>query len=467
MKKVERTELAIIGAGPGGYVAALRGAQLGKKVVLMEEDRVGGTCTNYGCIPTKFLLHETQILKEARHNPRLRGKEGLQLDWPQVQQMRQSIIGRLVKGIEFLLEKNGVKLIKGKARLIDERCAAVETAEEEITVEAERLILATGSRAADLPFLQADGSRVITSREALELEEPPASMIIIGAGAIGLELGSIFARLGTRITILEILAGPLPGADRQLAERLGRLLKRQGIDIRTEMKVEKAEILENKVRLSGTCLKTGQPFEVEGEKVLLAAGRRPNSEIITQLDSALCGPGGFVKVNKYLETNLPRVYAVGDLIGGKLLAHKAMHEGILAVENAFGARHSLEPQMVPMAVFTDPELASVGWTEEEATERGLKVKIGLFPLQASGRAVAMEKSEGLVKILADENNRLIGAHLLAPAASEMIGEMALALRLGLRIEEIGHTIHVHPTLSEALAEASLKALNQALHLINE
>jgi dihydrolipoamide dehydrogenase len=255
----------------------------------------------------------------------------------------------------------------------------VETAEEEITVEAERLILATGSRAADLPFLQADGSRVITSREALELEEPPASMIIIGAGAIGLELGSIFARLGTRITILEILAGPLPGADRQLAERLGRLLKRQGIDIRTEMKVEKAEILENKVRLSGICLKTGQPFEVEGEKVLLAAGRRPNSEIIKQLDSALCGPGGYVKVNKYLETNLPRVYAVGDLIGGKLLAHKAMHEGILAVENAFGARHSLEPQMIPMAVFTDPELASVGWTEEEATERGAESKNRAFP----------------------------------------------------------------------------------------
>jgi len=467
MKKVEKTELAIIGAGPGGYVAALRGAQLRKKVILMEEDRVGGTCTNYGCIPTKYLLHETQILKEVRHNPRFRGKEGLNLDWPQVQQMRQSIIDRLVKGIEFLLEKNGVKLIKGKARLINERCAAVATAEEEITIEAERLILATGSRAADLPFLKADGTRVITSREALELEEPPGSMIIIGAGAIGLELGSIFTRLGTRVTILEILARPLPGVDRQLAERLARLLKRQGIEIQTQMKVERAEIFENKVKLSGTCLKTGQPFEVEGEKVLLAAGRRPNSEIVKQLDSALCGPGGFVKVNEYLETDWPQVYAVGDLIGGKLLAHKAMHEGILAVENAFGARHSLEPQMIPVAVFTDPELASVGWTEEEAMERGLKIKIGLFPLHASGRAVAMEKSEGLVKILADDNNRLVGAHLLSPAASEMIGEMALALRLGLRIEEIGRTIHVHPTLSEALAEASLKTLNQALHLIND
>jgi len=467
MKKLEKTELAIIGAGPGGYVAALRGAQLKKKVILIEEDRVGGTCTNYGCIPTKYLLHETQILKEARHNPRLRGKEGLILDWAQIQQSRQAIIDRLVRGIEFLLEKNGIKLIKGKARLIDERRVAVATDEEEIAVEAERLILATGSRSADLPFLKADGSSIITSREALELEEPPGSLIIIGAGAIGLELGSIFARLGTKVTILEILSRPLPGADRQLAERLGRLLKRQGIDIRTEMKVERAEILENKIRLSGICLKTGQPFEVEGERVLLAAGRRPNSEIVKEMDSALCGPGGFVKVNEYLETDRPRVYAIGDLIGGKLLAHKAMHEGILAVENAFGARRCLEPQMIPMAVFTDPELASVGWTEEEAAERGLKVKIGLFPLQASGRAVAMEKSEGLVKILADENNRLVGAHLLSPAASELIGEMALALRLGLRIEEIGRTIHVHPTLSEALAEASLKALNQALHLIND
>lgn len=465
--KEEKTEVAIIGAGPGGYVAALRGAQLKKRVILIEEDRVGGTCTNYGCIPTKYLLHETQILKEAKGNSRLKGRESLQLDWFEVQKTRQTIIDRLVKGIEFLLEKNGVRLIKGKAHLIDPRHVAVVSNQNEMRIEAERVILAMGSRSADLPFLKADGSKIITSREALEIAPPPASLIIIGAGAIGLELGSIFARLGTKVTILEILERPLPGADRQLAERLGRLLRRQGIEIQTDMKVEKAEILQDKIKLSGTCFKTSKPFQVEAEKVLLAAGRRPNSEIVREIDSSLCERSGFVKVNEYFETDWPGVYAIGDLIGGKLLAHKAMHEGLLAMENAFGARYSLESHLIPMAVFTDPELASVGWTEEEAAERGLQVKIGLFPLQASGRAVAMEKSEGLVKILADDKNKLIGAHILSPAASEMIGEMALAIRLGLKVEEIGRTIHVHPTLSEALSEASLKALNQALHLLND
>ncbi len=463
----EKTEVAIIGAGPAGYVAALRGAQFRKKVILIEEDKVGGTCTNYGCIPTKYLLHETQILKEAKENSRLKGSESLRLDWFEVQKTRQTIVDRLVKGIEFLLTKNGVKLIKGRARLIDQRHIEIVGDQEERVIEAERIILATGSRSADLPFLKADGAKIITSREALEMATLPASLIIIGAGAIGLELGSIFARAGTKVTILEILERPLPGTDRQLAERLGRLLRLQGIDIQTEMKVERAEIFQDKVRLSGTCLKTDKPFQIEAEKVLLAAGRRPNSEIVREIDSSLCDFSGFVKVNEYFETAWPGVYAIGDLIGGKLLAHKAMHEGLLAIENAFGGSHSLESRMIPMAVFTDPELASVGLTEDEAEEMGIRVKVGLFPLKASGRALAIGKSEGLVKILADEKNNLVGAHILSPAASEMIGEIALALRLRLKVEEIGRTIHVHPTLSEALSEASLKAINQALHILND
>lgn len=464
--KEEKTDIAIIGAGPGGYMAALRGAQLGKKIILIEEDRVGGTCTNYGCIPTKFLLHETQILKEARSHARILGNDGLILSWPEVQKAKQAIVDRLVKGIEFLLEKNGIILIKGKARLIDKRRLQVE-GNNEIIIEAEKIILAMGSRSADLPFLKVDREKVISSREALELAEIPASMIIVGAGAIGLEFASIFARLGTKVTVLEILPRPLPGCDHQLAERLARLMKRQGIEIQTQMKIEKAEILADKVRLSGLCLKTKLPFSQEAEKVLLAIGRRPNSEIIQEVEASLCDQGGWVKVNEYFETRWPGVYAIGDLIGGKLLAHKAMHEGMLAIENANGACHSLDPSTIPMAVFTDPELASVGLTEEECQERNLKIRVGLFPLQANGRAVAMEKSEGLIKIIANENDKIIGAHLLAPAASEMIGEMALAIRLGLKLEDLGRSIHVHPTLSEALAEASLKAMNRAFHLINE
>jgi len=467
MIKREKVDTVIIGAGPGGYVAALRGSQLKKKVALIEEDKVGGTCTNYGCIPTKFLLHETQVLAEAKRSPRIKGREAFQFDWAEAQKTRQKIIDRLVKGVEFLLEKNGVKLIKGKARFGDKRLISVVSPEEEILIEAEKVILATGSRAAELSCLQADGRKVLTSREALELKEPPSSLIIIGAGAIGLEMGSIFSRVGTKVIILEILPRPLPGSDRQLAERLGRILKRQGIEIQTEMRVEKAEVLSGGVRLSGTCLKTNSPFSLEADLVLLAAGRRPNSEIVRDIDSRLCGRGGFVQVNQFLETAWKDVYAVGDLVGGKLLAHKAMHEGILAMENACGAHQVLEPQNIPLAVFTDPELASVGWTEEEAQEIGLRPRVSVFPLQASGRAVAMEKTEGLVKMVADEDGKIIGAHILSPSASEMIGEMTLAVRLGLKLEDIGRTIHVHPTLSEALSEVSLKAMNQALHLLND
>ncbi len=467
MEKRLKAELAVIGAGPGGYVAALRAAQLKKQVILMEEDRVGGTCTNYGCIPTKFLLHETQVLTEAKKNRRLRGSDHLALDWAEVQKTRQAVIDRLVKGIEFLLERNGIKLLRGKARLLDKQRISLATEQEEILVEAEKIILATGSSSADLPSLRADGKKVLTSREALELAAVPARLLVIGAGAIGLEMGSIFSRLGTQVTILEILSRPLPGLDQQLAERLARLLKRQGIEIRTEMRVEKAEITTTGISLSGTCLKTKTPFSLEADLVLLAAGRRPNSEIVSQVDASLCGRGGFIQVNEFWETSWPGVYAIGDVVGGKLLAHKAMHEGILAVENAYGARHRLDPDTIPMAVFTDPEFASVGLCEEEAQERGWKISTGVFPLQASGRAVAMEKTEGMVKIVADETGRIIGGHILSPAASEMIGELAQAVRLGLKLEEAAKTIHVHPTLAEALSEASLKAMKQALHLLNE
>lgn len=467
MEKRIKVELAIIGGGPGGYVAALRAAQLQRQVVLVEEDRVGGTCTNYGCIPTKFLLHETQVFNEAKKNGRITGNSGLVLDWAAVQKTRQAIIDRLVRGIEFLLARNRVQLIKGQARLINPRSLVVETEEGEVSVEPERLILATGSRAANLPGLEADGQKVVTSREALEIASPPGRLVIIGAGAIGLEIGSIFSRVGTKVTILEILHRPLPGADRQLAERLGRILKRQGLDIRTEMRVEKAAISASGVQLSGTCLRTGEVFSLGADLVLLAAGRRANSELVARLEPNLCDRAGFVRVNEFLETAWPGVYAVGDLVGGKLLAHKAMHEGSMAAENAFGAASTIDQTSIPMVVFTDPELASVGLCEEEAQERGIKFKVGLFPLQASGRAVAMEKSEGLVKIIADEEDRVLGAHLLSPAASEMIGEMTLAVRLRLKLEDLARTVHVHPTLAESLAEASLKALGRPLHSLLE
>ncbi len=461
-----KKDIAIIGGGPGGYVAALRAAQLGRKVVLFEEDRVGGTCMNYGCIPTKYLLHQTKILKEVRETRTVTGGAGVGLDWPAVQTGRQAVVDRLVRGVEFLLEKGKVEIIKGRARLEDAGRVTVETPDGPKTYQAGAVILATGSRAASLPFLSPNGTEVVTSTEALAFAEVPKSLLIIGAGAIGLEMGSIYRRLGTDVTVLEILPGITPGSDKETAIRLERALKKQGLKVLTQMSIADAHVTPGKVTLKGTSLKTSAPFEYSADRVLLAAGRKPNSAGLAPEGALKLGRGGYVEVNERLETGIPGVYAIGDLIGGKLLAHKAYHDGVVAVENACGMTRSVDYRALPMAVFTDPEFASVGLTQEEADAKGIKVRAGVFPLQASGRALTMDSTDGCVKVLADEKERIVGAHIVAPGASEMIHELALAVSREATLSEIGGLIHIHPTLSECIGEAALKAKNEALHLLN-
>jgi dihydrolipoamide dehydrogenase len=464
----EKRDLIIIGGGPGGYVAALRAAQLRKKVTVIEEDRIGGTCMNYGCIPTKFLLSQTKTWSELRHNPRIEGwRETVRLNWPSVQKEKRAVVDRLVRGTEFLLERNGVEVLKGRGELKSERKVLFCGHAEEKALDAEKIILATGSASAGLPFLKPDGNTVITHLEALDFEDVPRSLVVIGAGAIGLEIGTIYSRVGTEVTVLEILPTILPGTDRQMAARVERSLKRQGLKIFTEMRIEESFREAGRVSLKGTCLKSGQPFEFGAEKVLLAAGRRPNSEFLREGFGELLDRGGFVQVSARLETAAPGIYAIGDLIGGKLLAHKASHEGIMAAENAAGGSGEMDYRALPMAVFTEPELASVGLTEDEAKAAGLQIQVGLFSLQANGRALTLENPEGMVKIIAGRDDRVIGAHILAPFASEMIPEMTLAVRLGLTVQDVSQTIHVHPTVSEAMMEAALKAKGMALHALNQ
>jgi dihydrolipoamide dehydrogenase len=464
----ERRDLVIIGGGPGGYVAALRAAQLRKKVTVVEEHRIGGVCMNYGCIPTKYLLHQTQMFDELKHNPRIEGiREGAQLNWAKVQEGKRMAVDRLVKGVEFLLQRNGVEVLKARGTVCRERTVICRSDAEEKTLEPEKVILAMGSRTAALPFLKPNGKEVITHVEALDLESVPRTLAVIGAGAIGLEIGTIYSRLGTDVIVLEIMPTILPGMDRQMAVRLERALKKQGLKILTEVRIEETGVDGKEVHLKGTHLKTGVPFDHAAEKVLLAAGRKPNSEILAGDFSSLLDRGGFVRVNARLETDQPGVYAIGDLIGGKLLAHKAEHEGIVAVENAAGLSREMDYQALPMAVFTEPEFASVGLTEEEARSRGIQIRVGLFSLQANGRAVTLESPEGLVKVIASADDRIVGAHILAPHASELIVEMTLAVHLGLSLRDIGSIIHVHPTLSEATREAALKAMGMALHALNE
>lgn len=464
----EKRDLVIIGGGPGGYVAALRAAQLRKKVTLIEDDRIGGTCMNYGCIPTKFLLSQTKTWSELKNNPKIEGwRETVRLDWASVQKEKRAVVDRLVRGTEFLLERNGVEILKGRGGLRRERGVIFRGPDGERALEAEKIILATGSRSAGLPFLKTDGNAVISHLEALDLEVVPKSLIVVGAGAIGLEIGTIYSRVGTEVTVLEVLPAILPGTDRQMASRLERLLKKQGLQIFTEMRIEESVRASGEVSLKGTCLKTGKPFAFSAEKVLLAVGRRPNSEFLRDGFGELLDRGGHVQVNARLETAAPGIYAIGDLIGGKLLAHKASHEGIMAAENAAGGSAEMEYGALPMAVFTEPELASVGLTEDEAKAAGLQTRVGLFSLQANGRALTLENPEGMVKIIAAGDDRIIGAHILAPFASEMIPEMTMAVRKGLTVQDVSQTIHVHPTVSEAMMEAALKAKGRALHALNQ
>lgn len=462
----ELYDLAVIGSGPGGYVAALRAAQLGKRVVLVEKERVGGTCINWGCIPTKYLLHQAKVYSECHTNPNLDGPwDQITVNWERIQQKKQENVDRLVKGIEFLLKRNGIHLIQGQAALKNDKHIQVQSKDGEQDLESDTIILATGSQPAVLPHIIPDGQAVITSRQALELETIPESLLVIGAGAVGLEIGMIFRNFGAEVSILEILPSILPGADREMAKRLERLLKIQDLHIHTQMKIETVSVEGNKTCLNGVCLRDEKPFEFKGDKVLLAVGRKPNSVGLENLDLPL-DEAGFVRVDEHLETSIPGIYAIGDLIGGQLFAHKASHEGIAAVENACGRSHRLDYAALPMAVYTEPEFASVGLTEADAEERGLKIQVGSFSLQASGRALTLGQSEGLVKLIADEEDRLVGAHILSPQASELIAEMTLAIHKKVTIQDVASTIHVHPTLSEAVMEAAMKIKGRAVHVLN-
>lgn len=461
-------DLAVIGGGPGGYVAAIRAAQLKKRVVLVEKDRIGGTCMNYGCIPAKYLLHQTKIYRELKENKNIEGPlEKIKFNWKRVQEEKNKIVERLVKGIEFLLRKNGIEIVKGEGFIKSEKQIAVKTEGGDQILESDKIILATGSRPAALPFLEPNGKEVVTSREALEFDSIPTKMLVVGAGAVGIEMGSIYQRLGSDVSVLEIMPTILPGSDREMVVRLERILKQQGLKIHNQMRIEESNIKKNRVSLKGTDLKTQSAFEFEAEKVLLAVGRKPNTEGLTGKDlKLLLDKQGFVKVNNLLETSIPGIYAIGDMIDGYLLAHKASHEGIIAAENASGLKAEISYKALPQAVYTEPEFSSVGLTEEEAKERGIKIQVGLFSLQANGRALTTGSQEGMVKIIADEEDEIIGAHILAANASEFISEISLAMKRGLKIQDVSSSIHIHPTLSEAVMEAALKVKNQAIHILN-
>jgi len=462
-----RFDLAVIGGGPGGYVAAIRAAQLGMSVALVEKEKLGGVCLNIGCIPTKALLRNAELLGLLKHASEFGiSFDNLKADFGVAVKRSQQIAQRLSKGVEFLMKKNKVEVLKGEGRLLpSKRVAIFSNGEATGEVEAERVILATGSRPKLLPGLEVDGKRVLTSNEALTLEAAPRSIVIIGAGAVGVEFADIFSAYDVQVTLVEMLPRVLPTEDAELSDLLAKAFVKKGIRVVTGAKVQEARVGADRVTLK---LQKGEVVEeLSAEVVLVAVGRAPNTGGIGLQEAGVTlGQGGFIEVDAKLRTAIPTVYAIGDCIGGPLLAHKAMYEGIAAVEDMAGVGGAtVDPRRIPNCTYCEPQVASIGLTEEQTKEQGFRVTVGRFPFQANGKALAIGSAEGLVKVIADaKTGEILGVHIIGPEATELIAEAGSAITLEATPEAVAHAIHAHPTLSEALAEASLAALGRAIHI---
>ena len=460
-------DVGIIGAGPGGYVAAIRAAQLGLKVALIEKrGRLGGTCLNVGCIPSKSLLDSSELYWKARYELKDRGisVENPQFDLGVMQRNKTEVVDQLTSGLEILMKKNRVDVFFGAGEIVSPGTVrvTVDNGGEDEMLETESTILATGSVPAALPFLPFDGQRIVDSTAALSLEKVPKRLLVVGAGAIGLELGSVWARLGSEVTVVEVMDSILPGWDLQTSRMLKKLLVNQGMEFHLSTKVigfekKKTEVvLKNEVR-------NGEAFDLAAEKVLVAVGRKPyfGQELAA---IGIESEGGRIRVDGGFRTTAPGIYAIGDLIDGPMLAHKAEEDGIACAEIIAGRPGSIDYDTIPGVVYTRPEAASVGKTEEELKGAGVAYEKGSFPFRANGKALATGETDGFVKILTNaETDRILGAHIVGPHASILIAEIVSVMEFGGSAEDLGRTVHAHPTLSEAVREAALSAGEGAIH----
>ena len=456
--------IIVIGGGTGGYVAAIRAAQLGAQVTLIEKDALGGTCLNRGCIPTKALLQSADMLakiKEAGVFGISAGK--VSIDFSAVTKRKNAVVEQLVSGVTFLMKKNKVKVIEGIATLIDSKTVEILGGSERVT--ADNIIIATGSKPSTIPVKGIDESGVITSDEALVMEQSPKSIVIIGGGVIGLEFAQIMSRLGSEVIIVEMMPQILPTEDTEVANMLGGILEKDGIKIFTSATVKSIASAGRKGSLVSFTTKDGKgEQEVIVEKVLLSVGRQPNTDDLGVDKLGLAMEKGRIVANERMETNIPGVYAVGDVIGGLMLAHVAMDEGKCAAENIMGADCKIDYWAVPRCVYTSPELAGVGITEAEAKEEYGDIKVGRFPFKANGKALILDETAGMVKIIAEARyKQILGVQILGPHATGLIAEAVLGIKMEATLEEIAATIHAHPTLSEAVLEAALNAEGKTIH----
>jgi dihydrolipoamide dehydrogenase len=456
-------KIAILGAGPGGYVAAIRAAQLGAEVTVIEESEVGGTCLHWGCIPTKTLIASAEVLHKAKNAQSF----GLQLDGsisPNIQKIvdrKNKVVGIQVKGIRGLFKSWGVRLVEGRGVMVGPKKLNVtlkDGSTEE--VDTDRIIIATGSKPAHIPVFPFDGKRIISSDQAINPDSVPKSLLIVGAGVIGCEFAFIYKEFGAEVTMVELMPNAVSTEDEEISQILERELKKSKIKLLTNTSVEKVDVKEE-----GVSVQLSKGNTVEVEKVLVSIGRAVNSENIGLEEVGVKkGQRGELIVDSRMQTNIDGVYAIGDVVGGIMLAHLASKEGIVAAENAMDGNTEVNYDVIPAAIFTSPEIGSVGLREKQAVEKGIKYKVGRFQFRALGKAHAMGEIAGLFKIISDkETDKILGAHIIGPHASDLVHEAAVAMEKGLTSKDIAHTIHAHPTLAEGIMEAAEDVYDSAIH----
>lgn len=459
-------DLLVIGSGPGGYVAALRGAQLGLKTAIVEKGNLGGTCLNVGCIPSKALLHSTELHHAARHDAARHGLKisGMEIDLPAILKQKDGVVNKLRMGVNGLLRKRKVDILPGLGCLAGEGRVNIENGKNSQTVSAKEIVIATGSSTIELPFMPNDGHKIVSSDEAIAFDEVPGKLVIIGAGAIGLELGSVWARLGSEVTVVEMLPQIAPLFDTDVATAAQKLFEKQGLKFSLCTSVKGCE--EKDGGLIVKAEKDGKPLEFPADRVLVAVGRKPNTEGLHAEKVGLeFADRGRIKVDQQFRTNIPGIRAIGDVTDGPMLAHRAEEEGVACAEIIAGKPGHVNYDVIPGVVYTDPEIAMVGLTEEMAKEQGRSVKVGKFPFMANGRALATDATDGFVKIVADaKTDKLLGAQILGHGASEQIANVIGHMEYGGSAEDLGRTIHAHPTMSEAIKEAALAVDGNAIHM---
>lgn len=464
----EAFDVAIIGSGPGGYAAAIHAGQAGLRTVLIEKQkRLGGTCTLIGCIPTKAMLHSADLIEEIRHAAThgiaVQGEP--KVDMAAVLAQKNKVVEQSSNGVSFLMKKNKVTVVTGFGRLAGKGRVEVESEGGKQEILAKKIVVATGSVVREIPGMESDGKVVLNSDQILELPRVPASMIVVGAGAVGMEFASVFAAFGSKVTIVELLPHLLPLEDEEISKEIERAYRKRGIDYRLETRVEKLERLPKgvKAHLSG---KDGKTEVIEAELLLSAIGRKPVTEGIGLESVGIRTERGFIPVNGFMQTSAPDVYAIGDVVPTQMLAHLATQEALLAIDHIAGRPvQPLRYERCPGATYCSPEVASVGLTEKAAREKGYEVKVGKFPFSAIGKARILGQTQGLVKIVSDAKyDEVLGVHIVGPRATDLIAEACAALRLEATTEDLARTIHPHPTLAEIMGEAAHATLGHPLHI---